>query len=78
MPSSNTFTHSAFKRPFPNDITVPSCTLFAGRDRHSYILSPKSFNNNTSITALVSSFSPINLAGITLVSFKTRVSPLFM
>jgi hypothetical protein len=33
--------------------------------------------SNTSIVALVSSLFPINLAGITLVSFNTKTSPLF-
>ena len=34
------------------------------------------FNNNSSITAPVSTFSPIILAGITLVSLITKASPL--
>ena len=39
-------------------------------------LVPKSFKSNSSITAPVSSFVPISLAGITLVSFNTKTSPL--
>ena len=69
--------HSAFNSPFPNLITVPSFTLFAGLAKVTQVLSPISFNNNTSITAFVSSFSPIYLAGITFVSFKTKASPSF-
>ena len=54
-----------------NFTIVPTLILLAGLVKHSHILFPWSFNNNTSITAPVSSLDPINLAGITFVSFKT-------
>lgn len=56
---------------------VPTFTLLAGLVKHSHTLFPSSFSKSSSITALVSSLTPIILAGITLVSFKTNTSPFF-
>ena len=67
----------AFNKPSPKLIIVSTWILLKGLDKHSHLLPPKSFNSNNSIWALVLSFSPINLAGITLVSFKTKTSPFF-
>ena len=75
MPSSFFSTTSAFSLSWKVTI-VPTFNLFAGLDKHSQILFPKSFKSSSSITAQVSSFVPISLAGITLVSFNTKTSPL--
>ena len=75
IPSSASLIHSAFSFPSPKDTIVPTFILLAGLTRHSQSSFSIFFNNNTSITAFVSSFIPINLAGKTLVSFNTKVSP---
>ena len=77
IPSSSIFTHLAFSKPEPNDTIVPNLILLAGFAKQTQVSSQISFKSKTSILALVSIFSPINLAGITLVSFKTKASPGF-
>ena len=77
IPSSPSAIHIAFNLPSPNNTPVPTLTLLAGFTRHSQLSFSVFFNNNTSITAFVSSYVPINLAGRTFVSFNTRVSPSF-
>ena len=77
IPSSPTPTHLAVRVPSPNDIVVPIFTLLAGLTKHSQLSSLIFLRSNTSITAPVSFFSPIILAGSTLVSFSTNTSPSF-
>ena len=76
IPSSKHSVHTALSLSL-NFIVVPTFTLLAGLHKHSHILLLSSFNINNSITALVSVLTPIILAGITLVSFTTKTSPLF-
>ena len=58
IPSSPIPKHSAFNFPSPKLIIVPSLTLLAGFTKHSQVSLLISFNNNISITALVSSLTP--------------------
>ena len=72
MPSSFTSRHFAFNNPFLNEIIDPTFIGLAFPHKHSQISPDSFFNNKTSIWAFVSSFSPINLAGKTLVSTASK------
>ena len=62
--------------PLNMNLNGTTVILLAGLLSTSHISFSVSFNINSSITAPVSSFTPIILAGITFVSFKTKISPL--
>ena len=76
-PSGPIPTTSPINLPSPKENLVPILALFPGLTKDSHVSSSCLFNNRNSIFPPVSTFSPINLAGITLVSFKTKQSPGF-
>ena len=65
------------KSTIPKENLVPTFALFPGFTKACQVSSSVLFNNKNSILPPVSSFSPINLAGITLVLFNTKQSPGF-
>lgn len=77
IPSFSFSVTTAFNFPSPKETMSPTCNLFWGRDKTSHSSSIIFFKSKSSITAPVFSFTPISLAGITLVSFKTKTSPGF-
>ena len=73
MPSSFSLMHVATNLPSPNMTLVPTLTRLPGLTKASQTASFCS-NNKSSITALVSSFTPIRRAGITFVLLTTKTS----
>ena len=70
-------TTSARNRPPPKTSLVPGLAFLPGFTKVSQTLSSPRLSSSTSTLPPVSSRSPINLAGITFVSFNTRQSPGF-
>ena len=67
----------ALSLPSPKVKTVPTLAFLPGLAKHSHLSPSILFKRRNSILPPVSSFSPISLAGNTLVLFKTKVSPSF-
>ena len=75
FPSSTISLIVPISKPSPNSITAPTLHFFPGFTRHSQAVFDFLLSSNISIAAPVSFFTPISLAGITLVSLSTRQSP---
>lgn len=76
-PSSAKPTTSPISFPFPKENLVPIFALLPGFTNACQVSSSVLFNNKNSILPPVSTFSPISLAGITLVLLSTKQSPGF-
>ena len=77
FPSSTISTTLHLSFPSPKVNIVPIFALLPGLARHSHLSPSILFKRRNSIFPPVFSFSPIRLAGKTLVLFNTRVSPGF-
>ena len=76
-PSSAKSTTSPISFPFPNENLVPILALLPGFTNACQVSSSVLFSNKNSILPPVSTYSPISLAGITLVLLSTKQSPGF-